>query len=106
MSLVLSLKEGQDFYVGEERFVVAQILGEMRFTLQHSIERTIGRVKLLRRRVYEVSDDHSIEVLPDVYVAAGDNQPSGRVRVAIDAPKEVLILRGEKKRVLSESQAA
>jgi hypothetical protein len=88
MALVLSLKKGQDFYVGEEQFVLEKIHSDTRFRIRHAAT----------RKHFEISDEDAAEILSDVYVSAGDRPASNMARIAIAAPDDVLILRGEKKR--------
>jgi sRNA-binding carbon storage regulator CsrA len=87
MPLVLSLRTGQDFYVGDVQVVVGEILGKSRL-----------KVRVPKSgRVYEISDEEAVELRekPDVFLSAGDRATTGVARVAIDAPREVTILRGE-----------
>lgn len=98
MPLVLSLREGQDFFVGEDQFVIEKILAENRFQLRHKSKRTSGNVTFVGSRRFEITDEEATEVLPEVLVSAGHNPPPHTARVAIEAPQSVLILRGEKKR--------
>jgi hypothetical protein len=88
MPLVLSLREGQDFYVAEDQFVVDEIRDETDFTIRHA----------KTKQLFDVTDAHAVEILPDVLVSAGDNAPSSMVRVTIDAPEQILVLRGDKYR--------
>jgi hypothetical protein len=90
MALVLSLREQQDFYVGEERFIVQALLSDTKFVLRN--DRTGQK--------HTISDDRSEELVPDVFVSAGFKPPLATARVVIDAPQEVLVLRGEKKRAV------
>lgn len=86
MSLVLSLRAGQDFYVGDTQVVVHEVLNEHHFKVR------IGDKTL------DVTDAESVEALPDVFMSAGDRPQHGLARVAIDAPQEILILRGDRYR--------
>jgi hypothetical protein len=95
MALVLTLKEGQDFFVGEVRFVVEEVLGPLRFRLSYIPEVTAGATQ---PRSVEITDVRAAEVLPDVLVSAGWNAPSARARVVVEAPAQILILRGNTKR--------
>ena len=87
MPLVLSLRSGQDFYVGDEQIVVGEILGLSRLTV------TVPSTG----RTYEISDQEATELreLPNVFLSAGDRPQGGVARVAIEAPREVSILRGD-----------
>jgi hypothetical protein len=87
MALVLSLKPKEDFYVGDQRFIVTKLYNRTSFTLVHE-----------GGKQYEITEYEATEVLPDVWVSSGDVYDLGTVRVVIEAPREILILRGEKVR--------
>jgi hypothetical protein len=88
VALVLSLLKGQDFYVGDERFVVAGIQSPTVFTLLHE-----GSGK-----IFKIVDAEQTEVLDGVRISAGIKPEAMIARVAIEAPRTMLILRGEKRR--------
>jgi hypothetical protein len=90
MALVLTLREGDDFYVEDQRFVVLEIYSQTSFRLNKEGHCT-----------YEVTEYEGIEVIPDVFVSSGDYYQNGVVRVVIDAPRSVLILRGAKYREMT-----
>jgi hypothetical protein len=98
MALVLTLKEGQDFFVEEVRFVVEEVLGPLRFRLSYMREVSPGEINVTQPRSVEITDARATEVLPDVLVSAGWNAPSAKARVVIEAPAQILILRGDTKR--------
>jgi hypothetical protein len=84
--LVLRLRPGEDFYVAEERVVVGELLGGPRFLLH--VESTGRR--------YAISDEESTEMreVADVFLTSGGRAHAGLARVAIDAPREISIVRG------------
>ena len=84
MPLVLSLREGQDFFIEEERFVVLKIEDIDRFTLRADSGRT-----------HRINDTMAEEVMEDVFVSSGLTTQMGVARVAIEAPHDVLIQRGD-----------
>jgi hypothetical protein len=88
MPLVLSLREGSDFYVDDEQIVVGHIYGLTRFEI--TVTSTTKR--------HMITEAESIEVLPDVFVSAGDRPQRGIARVAIEAPQAIILLRGDKYR--------
>jgi hypothetical protein len=92
MPLVLSLRKDQDFFVGEERFIVTDVMGETHFKLRH--EGT--------GRVFEITDRRSTEILAEVFVSAGDRPKTYMARVAVEAPAAIKVLRGDRKRNPSE----
>lgn len=89
MSLILSVKEGEDFYVGEERFEVVEIVGATTFRLLHDVPDAPVQ--------HCITEEHAVEILPDVWVSAGDGHPSNVACAVIRAPRAVLILRGSLK---------
>ncbi len=95
MPLVLSLREGQDFYLDDEQLVVRRVQGLMRFELQ--VAKT--------GKLHEITDAESSEVLEDVFVSAGDRPQKGIARVAIEAPREVRITRGDRYREMKQEPA-
>lgn len=86
MPLVLSLKANQDFYVGDEQFVVDSVHSETHFMI----------VRTSTRQRFEVTDLRATEIMPDVFVSAGERPQTLLARVAIEAPSDVLVLRGDK----------
>jgi hypothetical protein len=88
MPLVLSLQQDSDFYVGEEQFFVARIVSNTEFTLRRARD----------RQLFHVDDKATTEVNPGVMVSAGERQQPNSIRIAITAPSNVLVLRGDKKR--------
>ena len=90
MALILSLKEGQDFYVGDERFLLEEILGENEFVISGQSDSNGKPCKK-----WTITDAHSREIMPDVFVAAGEMYQSNVASVVVDAPRNILILRGD-----------
>lgn len=95
MSLVLSMREGDDFYVANVRFVLREVHAETRFDLY--LPST--------KQLFKISEKEAINVLPDVFISAGDRGQSGIARVAIDAPRSILILRGDSYRAQQRETA-
>lgn len=90
MALVLSVKLKEDFYVGDEQYV----LWLMEFPNKATVrQRSTGKT-------FKISDDMSTEIAPDVFVSSGDQwEPdTDTARLAFEAPKTILILRGDKYR--------
>lgn len=85
MALVLTLRADEDFCVGDRCFVLTNIEGPLSFRLQE-----VGT-----DRTFHVTDAMSHEIMPDVFVAAGENSYKSMVRVSVDAPRELKVLRGE-----------
>ena len=88
MTLVLSLRRGQDFYVGDQQIEVETIRGKQSFDVR----------VVATGRVHTITDERATEVLPDVFPSSGGRAQEGLARIAIEAPPDVLILRGAKYR--------
>jgi hypothetical protein len=90
MPVVISLQRDDDFYVGNERFVLSQIVSATEFKLC----RTSDNISL------DISDKSATEIVTGVTASGGGRQqpnPS-TVRIAITAPADVLVLRGQRRR--------
>ena len=87
MPLVLSLRSGDDFFVGDQHVVIGEVLNEGRF------EMTV----MSTGRRYLVSDEQAVELeeIADVFISSGDRPQHGIARVAIDAPRAIPVLRGD-----------
>jgi hypothetical protein len=88
MPLVLSLKEGDDFWVNDQQIVVGKIESGSQFWVSAT-----GSDK-----EHEITDAKAREVRPDVFVSAGGFLKYGMVRVVIEAPRSIEILRGDRYR--------
>jgi len=86
--LVLSLRPGQDFYVGDEQIVVTRIVGDAHYEVTLTSQ---------GRRV-DVTDRESVEIVPDVFLQSGERPQWGVARIAIHAPREITIIRGDRYR--------
>ena len=94
MALVLSLREGQDFYLDDAQVLVTRVEGLMHFQLMLASS----------GQSFVITDAESVEVMPDVFVSAGDRPQRGIARVAIDAPREIRITRGDRWREYREQE--
>lgn len=88
MGLVLSMREGEDFYVADDQFVVTEQSEDAHFKVR----------RVADGKEFRVTDAMAVELAPDVYAAAGEQHLKGVVRIVIDAPRDKLIIRGDKKR--------
>jgi len=89
MALVLSLKEGHDFYVGETRYSIAALRSSGCTLCQHGE---------MQDKIFHVSCNESVEVAPQIFIRAGLATRKGEASLDISAPKDILILRGDKYR--------
>jgi negative regulator of genetic competence, sporulation and motility len=89
MSLVLSLKRGGVFRVGPMTFVIDHIHKGVDFVVRD--EQT--------GKTHDISDKKATEIADDVFVSAGKRQQSSTARITIDAPEEMVVLRGERRKI-------
>lgn len=84
MALVLTMRKNSSFYVADQKVTVTDILSE-----DHVVLKTDGAV-------FDVTDERSVEVLPDVFVSVGVRGQLDMARIAIEAPRHLTILREDK----------
>jgi hypothetical protein len=85
VALVLSFKIGDDFYIGSERFIVESIPSP-------------GQARVRResdQQAFDISSTCKTEIERGVAVQVGSRISRFETRLCIDAPKGVLVLRGE-----------
>jgi len=83
MALTLSLRVGAAFYVDDERVVLRQIVSPDHFIID------AGGTD------YDVVPDEACEPFPDVFISGSYRHDYGQARLAIDAPRSIVILREE-----------
>lgn len=88
MALVLSLRVGHDFFVAGEQVIVSAIHDPFKFNLKI----------VASGRVFQITDQEATEIMEEVFVSAGDRPQNGLARVAINAPRAIEILRGDRYR--------
>lgn len=88
MPLVLSLRAGEDFYVGDRQFRLTNVISPNEFEIKDEANGS----------VYRIADTRATLVMDDVYLSAGEKQAVQAVRITIAAPPEMLVLRGSKYR--------
>lgn len=86
MALVLSLRKGKKFYVGDEGAL-------FEVTVHKIIDDSHFQLELPDGRVVDVTDDKMVEIAPDVMVGVGTRMEEGLARVAIEAPRHINISR-------------
>ncbi|MCA1777490.1 MAG: hypothetical protein LC676_18325 [Loktanella sp.] len=88
MALVLSLREGNDVYIGNRRFFVSEIGSATDFWIYEEGSET----ELL------ITEIEAIEIVPGVLASSGGRILGGATRLVLDAPRDICILRGNLKR--------
>lgn len=88
MALVLTLKQGEDFYVDSDQYFLREIV-------------SAGQVRVSRMRdgaAFDVDDRKKTQVGEGVFLQIGDHMTSKACRLMIQAPRQLLIVTGAKKR--------
>lgn len=83
MALVLALRKDQSFFVGADEFTIKEVYSQEDFLLEN----------VETKKVHRVTDRKMVEVLPKVYISVGDRQQTSLIRIAIEAPRDIKILR-------------
>ncbi len=94
MSLILAFNPGDDFYIDDERFVVASIISSTSFIIRR--ERDGAE--------FQVSD-HGIgqEIIPGVFARAGLRGHGNLARIALTAPQSIKIATGKNYRTARQA---
>lgn len=82
MALILTMRKGECFYVEDSRVEVTSVEGDDHFVLRDD-----------KGREYDITDDKMTEIMPNVLVSVGSRGTEGTARVAIEAPRTIMILR-------------
>ncbi|WP_234731873.1 hypothetical protein [Acidocella facilis] len=85
MGLSLAFRPDEDFYVGDERFIVVDVTSPVSFTIRRERD---GREFPL------VDDGGRVEIASDVLVRVGRRGQGNLARIDITAPRTVPILTG------------
>jgi hypothetical protein len=84
MALVLGLEAGKSVFVGDRRILLTKI---------HNPKRFVVRVDGPMDSEYEITDQVRTEVLPKVFLQAGNTGNASMVKIVIEAPRSMVILR-------------
>jgi hypothetical protein len=88
MPLVLQLVPGDDFYIGEQRYLLIDIASSGAFTIEREAD----------SKKFELVDGHPVLLEPEVYASVGTRGQANLARVCIDAPAALRVLRGDLRR--------
>lgn len=95
MPLVMTLRPGDEFYVGDEPLTVVRIDAP-----HHVVIRTKSGQE------FTINDTRGTEVLPDVVLAVGMRTQPSMARITVEAPRSLVVLRSEKYLEHVQAQAA
>ncbi len=91
MALVITFREGNGFTakVGatEQKFVVEKITGKHLAVVK----------RVADQKLFTVTDTNNVEITRHVRVSIGREAPVGMIRLAIEAPRYIEIVREDKK---------
>lgn len=87
MPLILSMNEGEDFYVADEKFYVENIR-DNRFSVRNA--KTGATI--------EVDDRKMLPLLTNVKVSCGLGTRNRVAKLVIDAPREIPVMQGNRYR--------
>jgi hypothetical protein len=84
MALVLGMLEGRSFYLADTRVEVEKIFTPNRVSL-------IVHGSILRK--VTIGPNHRTELMPGIYASIGTDSTIDQVKVALEAPRNIKILR-------------
>jgi sRNA-binding carbon storage regulator CsrA len=96
MPLVLTLRVGEEVFVGERPFRLQQLLTA-------GAKSAVKMLDVGGEKEHRLIAGESREVLPNVFMSVGDRTTSVSARITIQAPRSVVILSGEKYRALKQA---
>jgi hypothetical protein len=85
MPLVLTLSEGEDFYIRDDRVVLEKIHSQTEFSVRRDRDNALIRIR----------EGRPVELFRGVFVSAGARGQLGLSRIAFEAPRSVVIMRGD-----------
>lgn len=88
MALVLSLKDSEIVYIGKVPFIICDIQTD-HFHIEN----------LLTNVVYKVETTKMVEIQPEVKVSSGPLDKYNRIKLVVEAPRDIIIIRKERRNV-------
>lgn len=86
MPLVLTVAEGDDVFVKGHPIVIDEVVTPTHMRIRSG------------KQVFDVVDTRATEVIPDVLFSVGEPHKNGALRLMIEAPPSVPLIRGYKYR--------
>ncbi len=90
MALVLLMRPGESIFAGDDQITLREVVSEFQAVVEAG------------GSLFDIVDDRATEVLPSVRLSIGDKALQSAVRIAIQAPRDKLILRKEKYREMKD----
>lgn len=84
MALVLLMKPRESLYVDDDKITLVEVVSEFQAVVK------------TKAGIFDIVDDRATEVLPDVRLSLGEKALHSATRVAIQAPRDKIILREDK----------
>jgi sRNA-binding carbon storage regulator CsrA len=85
MALILSAREGESVYVGDRKVTVTEIY--------HATHFKVCVVDEFVDAVFTIRASERTEILPDVFLSAGNTGNAHAVKLVFEAPSDRVILR-------------
>lgn len=85
MALTIGLKPNSAFYINDTRVTVEQVFTSMNFKIK-----VHGKAM---DSLFNITDRRSVEIMPKVMCSAGNKGSTDIVKIVIDAPRNMKILR-------------
>jgi hypothetical protein len=86
MALVLGIDLHGDFYVGDERYEISEIILPTDMIVTRARD----------GKSFRITDTEAKEIAPDVFMSSGKPMAGKRARCSLDAPSHIKIMRGDK----------
>lgn len=84
MPLIMEMQEGEDMFVRDEQYVLSDVR-DSEFKLTRTRD----------KKVFDVTDRRMVELEPQVKACCGLGNFRKTAKVIVDAPRDILVRRGE-----------
>jgi sRNA-binding carbon storage regulator CsrA len=84
MALILAARENESVFIGDDKLTIIDIIHPTEFKV---------RVEGMIDSVYTIKSSERVEVLPDVFLSAGNTGNMVSVKLVFEAPRDRVILR-------------
>jgi sRNA-binding carbon storage regulator CsrA len=84
MALILAVRNGESVFIGDTKVTLIDV-----FHAQHFKVRVDGPLDY----VFDIRASERVEILPDVFLSAGNTGTTDEVKFVLEAPRDKVILR-------------